>query len=376
MIPNLPRELLWTDKKDISDFMSDRLGNDVITLFSFVKSRITISLGAETMLKLYNEAFFLSTRVVYEHDSKASPEAYMEKILADLGDKELAEHVLLLMFLVLTQQPDKSKEVLQFVGKLQKEYLPDMPFRIAKLYNKVFKPKKNRLDFSLKPNPYPADKLNDLHLDWEEITQGFSKQIINEILHLWESYEEKSKVINLIEHARKSRWSKTNNDDTAKKVVPYSARKTEEESLHLSPDEEEKKTLVLRRAGKSLDTKALKNTLETMLDVGDIPSGKRDGYVWYAVWLFLKKSNLLHDYSQSAFHRLMMSWFPGADYGNDDKMRRYNSEYLEKHNCQIWKYEEFKESAKPKTSERGFDAIKKLYEDLEHTIKITDIWKR
>lgn len=59
MIQNLPRELLWADKADISDFMSDKLGNKVISTFSLAKPRITINLSADTMIMLYNEAFYL-----------------------------------------------------------------------------------------------------------------------------------------------------------------------------------------------------------------------------------------------------------------------------------------------------------------------------
>ena len=156
--------------------------------------------------------------------------------------------------------------------------------------------------------------------------------------------------------------------------IKIELQEAEAERLHRISDEEEGKTLILRRAGKNLDTNTLKNTLEKMLINGDIPSGKRDGYVWYAVWLFFKKNKLLKEDSQGAFHRLMKSWFPEADYGNDDKMRIYNSEYLQKYNWQIWKYEEFKKTSKIKTSERGFNAIKKLYEELEHTVNISELW--
>lgn len=156
--------------------------------------------------------------------------------------------------------------------------------------------------------------------------------------------------------------------------IKIELQEAEAERLHRLSDEEEGKTLILRRAGKNLDTNTLKKTLETMLSNGDIPSGRRDGYVWYAVWLFFKKNKLLKEDSQGAFHRLMRSWFPGTDYGNDDKMRIYNSEYFEKNNWQIWKYEEFKKTSKIKTSERGFNAIKKLYEELEHAIIITKLW--
>jgi len=200
-ILNLPRELLWTDKTEISDFMSNEMGNDVISIFSFAKSRITIAKGTETMLKLYNEAFYLSTRIVYEQDNEANPETYREKILDDIGNKEDTEHVILLMFVIITLQSNKSKEILQFADKLQKEFLPQLPFRIIKFTNKIIKLKKRKECFELKPCPYPTDKLQEIPIDWNKITQGFSKQVILDILDLWKSDNEKGKVIRMIEQA-------------------------------------------------------------------------------------------------------------------------------------------------------------------------------
>lgn len=201
MIPNLPRELLWRDKTDMTEFMSEELSNTVISVFNFAKTRITISLGSEMMLNLYNEAFYLCTRFVYEHDAAANPKSYREMIIDDLGKKELAEHVILIMFMILMLQPDKSKDVLLFADKLQKQYLQDTPFKILNWIHKVFKPRNNNASFTLKPCPYPADMLKNIYIDWCQITQGFSKHVIIDILDLWDDDIEKGKVIRLIEQA-------------------------------------------------------------------------------------------------------------------------------------------------------------------------------
>ncbi len=92
------------------------------------------------------------------------------------------------------------------------------------LGQKVFKSWIKNVGFNLKPCPYPADKLQDLHLDWCEITQGFSEQVINELVDLWESYNEKSEVIKLIEQTRTScqpiAQPKSNNDVAIKHKQP------------------------------------------------------------------------------------------------------------------------------------------------------------
>lgn len=218
MIHNLPRQLLWTDMANYSEVKSNKLCKllDAVLSIDPKNSKLLSDLDEETMLKLYNEAFYLSTRVVYEHDAEACPDVYMNEIMADLGDIKLAQSVILLMFYVLWVQPDKTDEVILFTDKLQKKYLTHSSSRLLNWFNKIFKPGKNNVGFRLKPCPYPADKLQDFRLNWNEITQGFSKKIINEILYLWDSEEERDKVKRLVVHARTSNQivvqSKTNND--------------------------------------------------------------------------------------------------------------------------------------------------------------------
>lgn len=218
MIKNLPRQLLWTDMTNNSEVKSNKLCKllDAALSLDPKNSKLLSDLGEEKVLLLYNEAFYLSTRVVYEHDAEACPDIYMNEIIADLGDIKLAKSVVLCMFYVLLAQPETTDEVILFTDKLQKKYLTHSSSQFLNWYNKRFKPGKNNVGFRLKPCPFPADKLQDFHLDWSEITHGYSKKIINEILDLWESEEERNKVKRLIVHARTSNQivvqSRTNND--------------------------------------------------------------------------------------------------------------------------------------------------------------------
>lgn len=204
MIPNLPRQLLWTDKKDISEFLSDEFGNEIVSAFSFAKSRITVTLAPNTLLKLYNEAFYLSTRVVYEQDENARPDIYMAEILKDEIDEELAEHVILVMYMVLLLQSNKSKTILHFIDELQKEYLTDIPFLIAKWLHKGIVRIKKDVGYKLHklhPRPTSAGELQKNPINWHELSQGFNKRVIVELLNLWESKNERGKIIGLIEFA-------------------------------------------------------------------------------------------------------------------------------------------------------------------------------
>ncbi len=150
----------------------------------------------------------------------------------------------------------------------------------------------------------------------------------------------------------------------------------------------ESKVLELKRGNKALNTDVLRDYLQKFIDMGIIPVDKRHGFIWYSVWLFFKKRDLLKDKSQSAFEELMSAWFPGCGYGKGDSMRRYNSDFLEKSNWQIWEYKYFKEEKEKKDhskgnndnkrrySESGFNEIKELYRTLDTYIKPKSYWMK
>ena len=217
MIPHLPKELLWSDKTDISEFMSDKLGNNILSTYNLSKSRITTKLDSQTLLLIYNEAFYLCTRIVYERDAKARPEAYMEVILSDVGSQELADQVALLMYLILVQQSDKSEAILRFIDLWLNKYIPSFPLKIAATINKYIKPQKHNDTLSLKPRPWPARILQKQSIQWDIITNGFSKQLVNEIIQLWTDENDKALVIKFIEQAYNSRHS--SNDEVNPKIV-------------------------------------------------------------------------------------------------------------------------------------------------------------
>lgn len=146
----------------------------------------------------------------------------------------------------------------------------------------------------------------------------------------------------------------------------------------------EANVLELKKGNKALNTDYIIDFLQKLMDTNIIPVDKRHGFVWYAVWLFFKKMDLLKDKSQSAFEELMSVWFPGCGYGKSDLMRRYNSKFLEKNNWQIWDYKYFKQekeekkrenkNGKDRYSQSGFEEIKELYRTLETYLKPRNYW--
>lgn len=150
----------------------------------------------------------------------------------------------------------------------------------------------------------------------------------------------------------------------------------------------EAQVLELQRGNKVLNTDLIKDYLQKLIDTNIIITDKRHGFVWYAVWLFFKKKKMLKDKSQSAFEKLMAVWFPGCKYGKSDLMRRYNSDYLERNNWQIWNYDYYKKEkdkkdntkgnkdCKKRFSQSGFNDIKNLYSVLDTYLIPKNYWIR
>lgn len=225
----------------------------------------------------------------------------------------------------------------------------------------------------------PISEWGDLSMyDWEEMTVMYNLELLDQLYKKAKTWKERQMLFEVIRSDAKVTW---NTHLKEEKVylwlckIRVSLMKAPSDEVENKNSKIEKDVLVLKRGEDLLDKGYLKSSLKQLIHRGTIPTTRGYGYIWYAVWLFFKKNNLLRNDSQRAFHRLMDCWFPNCGYGDDDKMRLYNSVYLERYRWQIWKYEEFKRTAKSKTTKRGFEGILNLYEELEGLINTQIIWE-
>ena len=226
----------------------------------------------------------------------------------------------------------------------------------------------------------PISEWGDLsRYDWEEMTAMYNLELLDQLYGKAKSWKERQMLFEVIRSDAKVTWN-----THLKEEEVYLWLCKIRVALMIAPSDEvenknnkiEENVLVLKRGEDLLDTGYLKSSLKQLIHRGRIRTTRGYGYIWYAVWLFFKKNNLLRNDSQRAFHRLMDCWFPNCGYGDDDRMRVYNSIYLERYRWQIWKYKEFKRTAKSKTTKRGFEAIRNLSEDLEKTLDLQIVWEQ
>ena len=225
----------------------------------------------------------------------------------------------------------------------------------------------------------PISEWGDLNrYYWDEMTAMYNMELLDQLYRKTKTWKERQMLFEVIRNDAKVTWSKHLKEEEVYlwlckiRVALMKAPSDEVENRNSKIEED---VLVLKRGVDMLDTGYLKSSLKQLIHRGAIPTTRGYGYIWYAVWLFFKKNNILRNDSQRAFHRLMECWFPNCGYGDDDKMRVYNSPYLERYRWQIWKYEEFKRTAKSKTTKRGFEGILNLSEELERLINPRIIWE-
>ncbi len=213
--------------------------------------------------------------------------------------------------------------------------------------------------------------------DWEEMTGSYNIELLDKLYSVAQNDDERKKIYEAIRNDATITHSSYLKEEEVYSWLCKIRIDLQERGAELRYSEKtkcEQEVLNLQRGDSILDITFVRRYLKKLIKGGIIPTDKRSGYIWYSVWLFFFKNNLLNDKSLSAFYRLMNEWFPNREYGKADSMRIYNSVYLKKHNWQIWKFEEFKRKASPKVSERGFNRIRDLYKYLESHLLLEQIW--
>lgn len=271
-----------------------------------------------------------------------------------------------------------------FVDKKAKEELPIMTQLLEENSNN---PENDRIFFNdwgfpenSCPITYaPISEWGDLTTyDWEELTAMYNLELLDQLYEKAKTWNERHLLYESIRSDAKVTFNTTLKEEEVylwlcKTKISLMKAPSDEVEKHVNSVEQE--TLYLQRGTENLDTGYLKSCIKELIRRGDIPSMRGYGYIWYAVWLFFKKNNLLKNDSQRGFHRLMDCWFPNCGYGDDDKMRLYNSIYLENNSWHIWKYDEFRRTAKSKATHKGFEAIRNLSEELERLINMRIVWE-
>ena len=199
MTPILPRQLLWTEKKEIEEFF--KIGGTTKLYYeAFMYFQKDPNAMMEDGVKIFNEVFYQATRMVYERPLPTQLTYYINECKADLGLKYSADLVIMLAYFLIESSDKRGKAFNNFFSKQIKDHFSKTAFwTYCNRICEVSKKGKFVIHYDFKPCPVTPEELNTFYVDWRTITQNYDLNAVTQVLELWDDPKEKSKVGMLID---------------------------------------------------------------------------------------------------------------------------------------------------------------------------------
>lgn len=197
MKPKLPRALLWTDKTSMDDFLRESINMELYNFYMLQRKQTPYYLR-NNPIKIFNEIYYQLTKIEYESVFDISFKELKQDIKANLGLWQTGVLVFNMMhvFLYLI---DRKSTTLRLFEKNLKEYIAD--YNGGETVFAFEKELKHSFTTHLYPHPCDVKELNSMLLPWDDITNDFNRESIEEIIKLWPSKEDKNEVLHMIEYA-------------------------------------------------------------------------------------------------------------------------------------------------------------------------------
>ena len=194
--------MLWTDKTSMEEFLCEPI-NKRLYYFYLDLNNIRCQIGPDqSALRLYNEIYYLLTKVEYEDNLNFKLDDYTQEIEDNIGKEYSILFVYKMFFAFLQLKENNSNVARLFQDYVYYRYNRTWDERTNNALGSIIKEEKKYM-VDLKPHPCPAKSLESEVPQWDEITNNFNPSSIKEVLNLWSSKEEKILVLHLIEDAYK-----------------------------------------------------------------------------------------------------------------------------------------------------------------------------
>lgn len=187
---NLPRQLIYQDRTELSDYLvGNELNQAIYDALKSIQSgswweRLfkSSALSDEEILSIFNDAYYLCIIICNDKHFKPYP-----RLLDEKGISHYAWYVALVV-LSLQRHPNENAErhCVYYADSVNQPFLSVL---------NSFRHKGRNFWMDFAPMVPPAYKFNcGLTMDWEKVTHGFDVDIIKGTLRLWPSYKDKLTV--------------------------------------------------------------------------------------------------------------------------------------------------------------------------------------
>jgi hypothetical protein len=199
MKPILPRPLLWTEIKTMDEFLrGERFANLLYNNFHWLQKYHSLPVVDE--LVFFNELYYQLTRYYYEHPDSVDYLRYVVDIKKNIDQECYVDLLMTMMYHYCRLRGDSNEQLLTdgFMrtivnAQCQKKYWSHF-LHISPSGLPWMRP----VSYPQKPCPVVPKNLDEMDLDWDEITHKYNLKVVKGILNLWEKEDSRAEVAVLI----------------------------------------------------------------------------------------------------------------------------------------------------------------------------------
>lgn len=198
MRTKLPRQMIWKAKATLEEFTEEPLGSQLYDLYAKLSRSVHFpNLFKTSPIKLLNEAYYQSTRIVYEKNPRITVNEILNDIKTNIGLKHNSEVTLLFVYYILCLQEDQSIEIKRLLELMKNDAMVSQMLNNVK--DRTIKDNLHSKVISLRASPCSPQVIESMLLDWHAITDGFSERAVRKILNLWRNNNEKAQILCVLE---------------------------------------------------------------------------------------------------------------------------------------------------------------------------------
>ena len=190
--------MLWRDLETMDEFFElEPVNSEFYEVFiTLRKEPFSVS---KDVVKVFNEAYYQLTRMVFEHPMPTDLEKYATDIKTNLG-WSYSDTLVMSMVYFLDALRNKKKYPLNkfFLQKLKEAYGGPMYWLPFKQRAERLKRKQKSLEYDFRPRPLPPSYFKTVYVNWNSITQRENLSCIEHVLNLWDKIEDKQEIANMI----------------------------------------------------------------------------------------------------------------------------------------------------------------------------------
>ncbi len=117
---NMPRNYFWVDKTTLKEFLQEPINEKLYEVYLNIK-RLSPSQDFQT-LQLFNEVYYLCTKIIYENASETNLNLYIQEIKADMGWNYPSSIVINMIYAVLSLREGNNGHVNKMINVIKDHY--------------------------------------------------------------------------------------------------------------------------------------------------------------------------------------------------------------------------------------------------------------